>query len=333
MKEFSAVRVEAQDGLYQCQLQSVNVDQLASAGVLIKIVCSALNYKDALSASGHPGVTRNFPHTPGIDAAGIVVEDSSDQFKAGARVIVSGFDFGMNSDGGLAEYCRVPAEWVCPCPDKLSFFNAMALGTAGITVATALNKLERQVPTAKAGDDFVISGASGGVGSVAIKLAAARGYCVTAMSSRPDEFHRLKALGARHCIDSGSWRERSPKPLLKPEFSLGLDTLGGPMLENLLKVIRPEGALATCGMALSEQCQTTVYPFILRGVSLLGVDSAEIPLQLKAQLWEMLSSLALDYHDLATEVTLEQAPKILQQMLAGKAQGRTVVRVAEESSS
>lgn len=331
MSEFAAVRVSDSDEGFKCQLKTLSLAELPDSEVLIQVYYSALNYKDALSAAGHKGVTRHFPHTPGIDAAGIVVEDSSGRFQLGDRVIVSGFDFGMNTDGGLAEYCRVPAGWVCPCPGSLSFFAAMALGTAGITAALALEKLHRQLPEVEKRDSFVVSGASGGVGSVAIQLAAAQGYAVTAITAKPEEFERLRKLGASSCVEAEQWQRDTGKALLSPEFSAGLDTLGGSMLANLLKAIKPEGALACCGMALSPELQTTVYPFILRGISLLGVDSAEIGLEHKARLWEALSRMSLDLTDLTTEVTLEQVPGLLEQMLQAKTRGRYTVKIAAEA--
>ncbi|MDO3385683.1 YhdH/YhfP family quinone oxidoreductase [Gilvimarinus sp. SDUM040013] len=332
MKEFRAIRVATDGTDIKCQLETINSDQLPASQVLIKVVCSSLNYKDALSASGHKGVTRALPHTPGIDAAGIVVEDLSGRFEPGARVIVSGFDFGMNSDGGLAEYCKAPVEWVCPCPDNLSFYDSMALGTAGITVALALQKIDRQLPINCDNTKFVVSGASGGVGSMAIKIASAHGYSVTAITSRENEFQRLQKLGARQCVLASEWSSNSEKPLLKPEFTAGLDTVGGPVLVNLLKAIAPEGALACCGMALSANFCSTVFPFILRGVSLLGVDSAEIALSEKASLWQSLADLNLKFDDVAEQVSLRQVPALLRDMQVGKGRGRKVVRIAEEES-
>lgn len=324
MTDFRAIRISEQGKGFTCSLETLPLSALPDGEATIEIHCSALNYKDALSRSGHKGVTRNFPHTPGIDAAGVVVSDVSGKFSPGDRVLVSGFDFGMNTAGGLAEMCKVPSNWVCRCPDSLSFFSAMALGTAGITASVALAKLQRCLPLA-AGDNFVVSGASGGVGQVMVKLAAHHGFKVTAISGKPHLFEHLQKLGAYAC--EAPELEARKKPMLVPRFKAGLDTLGGAVLTNLLGEMEQEGALAMCGMALSPELDATVYPFILRGVSLLGVDSAELALARRQKYWQQLADTGLDFRDLAHEVTLDQVPKALDDILAGKGEGRRVVRI------
>ncbi|HEY7883756.1 MAG TPA: YhdH/YhfP family quinone oxidoreductase [Cellvibrionaceae bacterium] len=297
--------------------------------LLVAVEYSCLNYKDALSAAGNKGVSRNYPHTPGIDAAGSVVRDGSGRFAAGQRVLVSGFDMGMNSPGGLAERLSVPAEWACVCPDNLSLIDAMTLGTAGLTAAMCIDKLESV--GARAGDELLVTGASGGVGSLAVLLAAARGYKVTAMTGKADAEVLLQTLGASCVTQPDQWLAASDKPLLKPQWSYAVDTLGGDALFNVLKATHAEGAVAACGLAAGAEFAANVYPFILRGVSLLGVDSAERAIDYKATLWQRLAvdaspaKLAL----LRREISLAEAPEYLQKMLSGHSLGRVVVAMSK----
>lgn len=329
MKDYKAVRVEQLgSGDFRCTVKTLPLSSLPDNDVLVRVVFSALNYKDALSASGHPGVSRHFPHTPGIDAAGEVVEDRSGRFARGDPVLISGYDFGMGSPGGLAQYCRVPAEWVCPCPGSLSLFDAMVYGTAGVTAALALQKIER-MRELRAQDSFVVTGASGGVGSVAVLLAASKGLKVTAISAKESQFERLKALGASDCLPAHTLSEASAKPLLGERWCCGLDTLGGETLVNLLKSTVREGVIASCGLAASPALNTSVYPFILRGVSLLGIDSAEQSLSLKQSLWTFLANCPLNDKSslLAHTIELNEVPAALDQMLAGNSSGRALVKL------
>lgn len=330
---FSALQTSLVEGREaETRLVTLTEDDLPPGEVFIRVHHSCLNYKDALSAAGHKGVSRYYPHTPGIDAAGTVISDSSGRFVAGTRVLASGYDLGMNTAGGLAERIRVPAGWVCACPETLSLRDAMTFGTAGLTAAIGLHKLERMGANPGAGDPLLITGASGGVGSLGIILAAWRGYRVTAMSGKVDMHAHLKALGASDTLDAAAWRETTDKPLLKPEFHYALDALGGVPLFNILKATRPEGAVASCGLVAGAEFRASVYPFILRGVSLLGVDSAEYPLAGKQHLWHQLTELAgqVDLAPLRREITLAEAPEYLQKMLAGESRGRVVVTIAEE---
>ncbi|UTF60588.1 YhdH/YhfP family quinone oxidoreductase [Gilvimarinus sp. DA14] len=330
MTTFQAVRIRRGDQAeFSCSLESIPESSLEGSGVLIDVHYSGLNYKDALSAAGNPGVSRNFPHTPGIDAAGVVRHDPSGRFSPGQRVLVSGYDFGMNTSGGLAEVCSAPDNWVCECPESLTLFDAMLFGTPGLTVAQALDKLQRLTPHAD-GEKFVISGASGAVGSLATVLARHAGFEVVALTGKRHLYPLLQRLGASECLPASEWTEANSKALLKPQWRYGLDTLGGEVLLNMLKATEREGAIASCGLALSPEFSASVYPFILRGVSMLGVDSAEQPLAYKQSLWRTLAEvpLTLELRDsLAREISLAQVPDYLAAMLRGQGQGRVVVKI------
>jgi alcohol dehydrogenase len=329
MQAYRALRIHRHDNHYRMAVESVPASTLPEGDILVKVHYSTLNYKDALSAIGNAGVTRHFPHTPGIDAAGEVVTDSTDQYRPGDRVLISGYDFGMNTAGGLAEYCRVPLQWVCPCPPQLELHQAMMLGTAGLTVAMCLDKLAPLQHKAIADTRLLVSGASGGVGSLATAIAAKLGYPVIAMSGKADSHDHLRQLGATEVITAQPWLEASPKALLKPQWDSAIDTLGGNALVNILKATEREGAVAACGLAAGASFNATVYPFILRGIALLGVDSAEQSNSYKRKLWLRLATdlkpASLD--TLCQQITLEQAPEILTRMREGRSRGRYLVRI------
>ena len=302
-------------------IEEVPLHDLPANDLLIKVSYSSLNYKDALSANGHKGISRFYPHTPGIDAAGVVVRSGSKLFREGDRVIVTGYDLGMNTKGGFSEFISVPAEWALPLPAKMQLKEAMMLGTAGLTAAMCIDKLR---PSGLTDLPVIISGATGGVGSVALLILKKMGIETVAFSRRREAVPYLASLGAKGVIHE--W-EDSPKPLLKGQYSGGIDTVGGHALENMLKHIRQEGALALCGMAASSDFTTTVFPFILRGITLYGVGSAESSLEWKKTLWEKLAGewKPDGLPDITRTVSLEGLEAEIQQMLAGKAQGRVVL--------
>lgn len=282
--DFKAWRVEEKDGAYVGSEQTLNTADLPEGEVLIRVSHSSLNYKDALSASGNKGVTRSFPHTPGIDAAGEVVEDSSGKYSPGSAVIVTGYDLGMNTDGGFGEYIRVPAAWCVPLPAQWQARTAMIYGTAGLTAGLCVQKLLTMGAQPEQGP-VAVSGASGAVGSVAVELLANLGFEVVAISGKADHADELKALGASEVVGRDALAEEK-KPLVKPLFGNAIDTVGGAPLAELLKQIRPGGSVSCCGLVAGPGLQTTVLPFILRGVNLLGVDSVEIPLADKQAVWD-----------------------------------------------
>ncbi|MDC0661841.1 YhdH/YhfP family quinone oxidoreductase [Marinobacter sp. SS21] len=284
---FKAWRIVEQDGEYVGSEQALTTSDLPDGEVLIRVSHSSLNYKDALSASGNKGVTRNYPHTPGIDAAGEVVESASGTPAVGERVIVTGYDLGMNTAGGFGEYIRVPARWCVPMPSDWDAARAMVYGTAGLTAGLCVSKL-LQVGAKPEDGRVAVSGASGAVGSVAVELLASLGFEVVAISGKEDQVGVLKDLGAAEVVGRDALAEQK-KPLLRPSYAHGIDTVGGAPLAELLKQIQPGGSVSCCGLVAGPQLETTVLPFILRGVNLLGVDSVEIALDAKQAVWQKLA--------------------------------------------
>lgn len=282
--EFKAWRVEEHNGDYQGSEQTLTTADLPPNEVLIRVHYSSLNYKDALSASGNKGVTREFPHTPGIDAVGEVVESQTGEPAVGSLVIVTGYDLGMNTAGGFGQFIRVPASWCVAMPKGWDARTAMIYGTAGLTAGLCVQKLLRMGASPDQGP-VAVSGASGAVGSVAVELLAKLGFEVVAISGKQDHAEDLKALGASDVVGRDALAA-GKKPMLKPVFANAVDTVGGQPLAELLKQIRPGGSVSCCGLVAGPQLETTVLPFILRGVNLLGVDSVEIPLPEKAAVWE-----------------------------------------------
>lgn len=313
---------EHDDG-HQGRWTELNSEQLPEGEVLIKVHHSSINYKDALSAYGNKGVTKQYPHTPGIDAAGIVVESSVSQWVEGDEAIVFGYDLGMNTAGGFAQYIRVPASWVLRKPSKLSLTAAMAWGTAGFTAALSLMKLERAGLSPDNGP-VAVTGACGGVGSVAVSLLARCGYQVTAITGKSDQHDWLLSLGAKEVLERDELLKNAKRPLARALFQGAIDTCGGELLSALLGVIHPEGAVSTCGMVSGTELNASVFPFILRGVSLLGIDSVDLPLKQKqAMLDKIATAWSLpNLDDLVTDITPEQLSEVLKTIMDGAGVGR-----------
>lgn len=304
---------------------------LPAGDVTVRVAFSSLNYKDALSARARPGVTRDYPHTPGIDAAGVVLNSSDPRFSEGQRVIVTSFDLGMNTSGGFGELIRVPGDWIVPLPAGLSLREAMILGTAGLTAGLALEALERHGLAARSGP-VVVTGASGGVGSLAVALLAARGYQVVASSGTAGARAWLGEIGAERVMDRGELGDASERPLLKAVYAGAIDTVGGNTLVNVLKSLQYGGAAAACGLAQSPELPLTVFPFILRGVALLGIDSAGCPMERRVEVWRRLASewKPADLEGFAREIGLDELDLAVDEVLAGRTTGRVLVRVAGE---
>ena len=327
MSECKAVVVSEQDGRYVTEIKQRHVDELPAGDVLIRVRYSSLNYKDALSATGNKGVTRNFPHTPGIDAAGVVEVSSVPELAVGDEVIVTGYDLGMNTAGGFGQYIRVPAGWVIKRPEGLSLRDSMVLGTAGLTAALCIDKLEQAGLTPGQGP-VLVTGATGGVGSIAVAMLASLGYEVAASTGKVDQVDMLKSLGASQIVDRAALAAGVEKMLLKEQWAGAVDTVGGDILFNVVKSLRYGASVATCGMTAGGGFAASVFPFILRNVNLLGVDSVELPLVVKASMWDRLSlQWKTDLHNLEREVTLEQLPAEIERILAGKMIGRVVVNL------
>lgn len=328
MSEFKALVVSEQDGHYLSQVTTRQIDDLPAGEVLIRVTYSSLNFKDALSASGNKGVTRTFPHTPGIDAAGVVESSSVPELSAGDEVIVTGYDLGMNTAGGYGQYIRVPAAWVLKRPEGLSLRDSMVLGTAGLTAALCIDKLE-QAGMIPGQGPVLVTGATGGVGSIAVAMLVSLGYEVAAATGKATQGDFLKGLGASQIIKRSQLEAGKEKPMLKEQWAGAVDTVGGDILFNVVKSLRYGASVVTCGLTAGTQFQGSVLPFILRNVNLLGVDSVEQPLVVKASMWDRLSfQWKTDLHNLEREVTLDQLPKEIETILAGNMTGRVVVNLA-----
>ena len=289
MTTFRAFLVEKnEDRMFTRSVVDRELDDLPAGELLIDVKFSSLNYKDALSATGNPGVTRSYPHTPGIDAAGTILESTVANFTAGDEVVVIGFDLGMNTSGGFGERVRVPAAWAVPLPQGLSLEEAMILGTAGFTAALSIHKLERAGMSPEGGP-ILVSGATGGVGSVAIKLLDQLGYEPHAVTGKEDQHEFLKSIGAREILSREDLEAGSDRPLLKEQWGGVVDTVGGGMLFNAIKGLRYGQSAAACGLVNSPNIPASVLPFILRHVNLLGIDSVELPLTEKIEIWDKLA--------------------------------------------
>ena len=291
MTTFRAFLVEKnEDGTFTRSVVDRELDDLPAGELLIDVKYSSLNYKDALSAIGNPGVTRSYPHTPGIDVAGTILESTAANFTAGDEVVVIGFDLGMNTPGGFGERVRVPAAWAVPLPQGLSLEEAMILGTAGFTAALSVHKLERAGMSPEGGP-ILVSGATGGVGSVAIKLLDQLGYEPHAVTGKEDQYEFLRSIGAREILSREDLEAGGDRPLLKELWGGVVDTVGGGMLFNAIKGLRYGQSAAACGLVNSPNIPATVLPFILRHVNLLGIDSVELPLTEKIEIWDKLAGV------------------------------------------
>ncbi|WP_286715963.1 YhdH/YhfP family quinone oxidoreductase [Thalassolituus sp. UBA2009] len=328
---FLAYRVEETEQGMKAAWQTLSDDDLPAGDVLIDVAYSSVNYKDALSASGNKGVTRAYPHTPGIDVAGTVLASNDPQFKTGDEVVVFGYDLGMNTAGGFGQHVRVPAGWVLHKPQTLNMAESMAWGTAGFTAALSLQKLERAGIRPDAGP-VVVTGATGGVGSVAVALLAAQGYEVVALSGKPEQEAFLKGLGASRVIGRDEVLALKGKAMAKPLYQAAIDTVGGDLVSALIPQIQPEGAVTTCGMIAGVKIEASVFPFILRGVSLLGVDSVEIPLADKqAVLNKVAAAWRLpQLEEMTTEIGRAELPAVLAAILAGQGVGRYRVNLKRD---
>ena len=305
-----------------------DISDLPVGDVLIKVQYSALNYKDALSSVGNKGVSKNYPHTPGIDAAGVVEASDSSDFQVGDQVIVTSYDLGMNTAGGFAEYIRVPANWIVKLPSGLTLREAMINGTAGFTAGMCINALLNHGLSPEKGK-VLVTGSTGGVGTLAIAMLAKLGFEVVAVTGKPDAIDFLKKIGASEILTREALDDQSGRPLLKSAYAGVVDTVGGNILATALKSLTYGASAAICGLVASAELHTTVLPFILRGNTLFGIDSAECPMPLRQDIWQKLATdwkpndLAL----LAHEISLEEVPEKLDLMLQGKAFGKTIVKL------
>ena len=327
--KYKAFVVEEADGKFVQTIQTLSTDNLPAGDVLVRVHYSSINYKDALSATGNKGVTKSYPHTPGIDVAGVVEYSVDDKFRQGDEVIVTGYDLGMNTAGGFGQYIRVPSEWVVNLPNGLTMKEAMIIGTAGFTAGISLTRLSQLVKPSDG--KIIVTGATGGVGSVAISLLAKLGYQVVAVSGKETESEFLHKLGAKEIISRNDFQTVDKRPMLSARYAGAIDTVGGPILENILKALMPLGAVTTCGSVSSTQLNMTVFPFILRGITLIGISAQNYPTNLREPLWKKLST---DWKpdnllDLYNEISLEELKGTLENILAGKLKGRTIVNLLD----
>jgi acrylyl-CoA reductase (NADPH) len=317
---------ELSTGEFKSSVVSQNLDDLPPGEVLVKVQYSSLNYKDALSATGNKGVTRKYPHTPGIDAAGVIEVSDHPDWHPGDQVIITGFDLGMNTWGGFSEYVRVPAKWLVSLPEGLTFEESMFYGTAGFTAALSIDALIKNGITPNHGK-IAVTGSTGGVGSVAISILHQLGYEVVAISGKTSSHDFLTAIGASEIISRAEMEDHSGKALLKPRFAGAVDTVGGEVLATLLKNISYGGTVTACGMVNGGALNSTVFPFIIRGIHLAGIDSSEYPVEKRAEIWRKLATYwKPDNLGQFTEIiNLNQLSAKISAILEGKAQGRWVL--------
>lgn len=319
---------ETPDHRFTRAIEQKAIGSLPQGAVLVQVRYSSLNYKDMLSATGNRGVTRHYPHTPGIDAAGIVAQSADHAFKTGDPVIVTSYDLGMNTPGGFGQYVRVPAEWVVPQPEGLSAKDAMIYGTAGFTAALSLWQLIRNGVTPDQGD-IIVSGATGGVGSIAVSMLSKLGYSVVAVNGRVDRTDYLKDIGAKEVISKEEAMDASGKPLLRSKWAGGIDAVGGDILATTIKSAKPGATITSCGNVASPDLPLSVFPFILRGVKLIGIDSQNCPMSLRKMIWEKLASEwgIASLQAITTEVSLDELDDKIELMRTKKHVGRTIVRM------
>lgn len=326
---YNAFVVDEIEDQFKSSIKSLPLPELQDGFVLIEVLYSSLNYKDALSASGNKGVTKSYPFTPGIDAVGKIRQSKDNNLKEGDEVIVTGYDLGMNTNGGFGEIIHVPSGWVVPLPNNLSMEEAISFGTAGITAAASVDAVLSKIDAPEL--PVAVSGATGGVGSIAVGLLSKLGIDVTAITGKENSSQFLKDLGAKNIILRDDFCSEKIRPLDKTKFSAGVDTVGGEILSRIISQVDRHGVITCCGNVNSIKLETTVFPFILRGIALQGIDSAESPISYKKYLWDKIASeWQIGYSKSSIKIIKlnELAPEI-DKILIGNQQGRVVVKHGE----
>lgn len=323
------VVAESNGGTFTRSLTRLTFANLPEGEVLIRVAYSSLNYKDGLSASGNRGVTKRYPHIPGVDAAGIVHESSVTQFSPGDEVVVHGFELGANHWGGFSEYIRVPAAWIVRKPEGLSLRETMMYGTAGFTSGLAVHRLLHNGLAPDQGQ-VLVTGATGGVGCIAVALLARLGFTVVASTGKTAAKDFLVGIGASEVIDRNATKDLTGKPLLNGRWAGAVDTVGGDILDSTLRYTKLFGSVATCGNVISGDLHTSVYPFILRGVALLGINSAFTPMPLRLDVWEKLGRdwKLSNLEQMTKEISLEDLEAYFDVILKGGVRGRILVRIS-----
>lgn len=322
--QYSAYYVEENEGAFSASISRLELEKPADGFVQIKVSHSSLNYKDALSASGNKGVTRNYPFVPGIDAAGTITDANSSQFIDGDEVIVTGYDMGMNTPGGFGEFINVPATWVVKKPNNLTHLESMSIGTAGLTAAASVLKIHKSAMDSDL--PVLVSGATGGVGSIGVMLMSKLGKEVSALTGKSSSVDFLKSIGASNIIMRDEYLETPAKAMERPLFSSAIDTVGGKILSKMLAQISPHGVVACCGNVAGIEVNTTVFPFILRGISLCGIDSAESPLDFKTSIWQKFADeWKLDLSSSTKIIAKQNLQQEIDLILQGGQEGRVVI--------
>ncbi|MFO1493926.1 MAG: oxidoreductase [Lysobacterales bacterium] len=326
-ERFKAFRIHQNP--HRAALEDISLSDLNPGEVTIRTAYSSVNYKDALAGTGRGKILRQFPLVGGIDVAGHVVESRDPRFREGDAVLVTGSGLSEHRDGGYSEYLRLESEWVVPLPPNLSLREAMGIGTAGFTAALCLWRMLSVGQRPEMGP-IVVTGATGGVGMLAIDIYTRAGFEVHAITGKPEQFDQLIALGARQCI-AREGLYFGQRPMESATWAGAVDNVGGDMLSGLTRMIKPWGSIASCGLAGGIELHTTVMPFIIRGISLLGINSSGTPYAIRADLWQRLAQEWRPRHleqIVTREVGLEDLPAVFDTLMAGGALGRTVVRIA-----
>ncbi len=328
MQDFRAYRIDQEDGKIVAGFATLNLDDLSAGEVVIKVSHSTINYKDALAATGAGRILRSFPLVGGIDLSGTVVSSESDEFAKGDTVLVNGCGLSETRDGGYAEFARVPAAAVVPVPEGMTAAEAMQIGTAGYTAALAIHRMEQNGQRPENGP-IVVTGATGGVGSIAVDMLDGRGYEVVALTGKAEQSDYLKGIGARQVLLRGDL-DLGKRPMEKAQWAGAIDNLGGEVLTWLTRTTDYGGNIASIGLAASHELNTTVIPFILRAVCLLGINSVDTPRDLRLQVWQRIGNDLKPRHldkIAANNITFDELPDAFQAFIDGKVTGRTVVEI------
>ena len=325
---FKAYQIEELNGVFSGSVKTLETPSIDEGHIIVKVDYSSLNYKDALAASGVKGIVRQYPFIPGIDSAGTVIQTSSKDFLVGDKIILTGYKMGMSVNGGFGGIVHAPANWAVKLPDGLTLLQSMEIGTAGLTAAASVKKLEDANISKKL--PVLVSGATGGVGSIAMNILAKLGYTVHALTGKSDQVDILKSMGSTESIDRDKFLENGIKALDKALYGGAIDTVGGDILSKILSIVDNGGVVTSCGNVAGAKFTSSVFPFILRGISLHGIDSAESPIELKKALWD---NLANDWKVLLQNQTkiikLEEIGPEIEKILDGKQIGRIIIKHGE----
>lgn len=329
IQQFDALVVNKQDDQFTVNIQQLSLDDLPQGEVLIRVHYSGVNYKDSLAAIPNGNIVSSYPIVPGIDMAGVVVSSEDSRFKEGDEVIATSYGIGVSQSGGYSQFARVPAEWIVPLPDGLTMKEAMIIGTAGFTAALSVLRLEENNLTPEQGN-VLVTGATGGVGSFAVSILSKLGYSVEASTGKESEHGYLKAIGASTIVSREDVYDGKLRALGKQKWSGAVDPVGGEPLASVLSQIKYGGAVAVSGLTAGTSLPATVFPFILRGVNLLGIDSVNCPMDTRLKVWHRLATdfKLEDLEQLVQqEITLKELPDVLPTLLKGEARGRTIVKL------